>query len=79
MNCNELVKALYDKEIPSTWYSVNGLYKEDAYILRKIKKAWEVFSVDDYGNQNNDYVLFDNEQEACEYLYKKLLEMKQIR
>jgi hypothetical protein len=42
-------------------------------VLRRVYDHWEFFYIDERGNQDNDYRRFDNESEACNYLYDKLI------
>lgn len=73
MNVNDLLFKLEKEKIPSNWYSINGNFTSDIYMLRKVYDYWEYFYVDERGNQSNDYRRFYSESEACEYLYEKLI------
>ena len=73
MNVQELLVKLKQNKIPSSWYSINGDLSSDIYVLRRVYDHWEFFYIDERGNQDNDYRRFDNESEACNYLYDKLI------
>ena len=76
MNVRELIIKLNEEKIPSRWYSINGNLASDIYVLRQVYDYWEFIYVDERGNQNNDYRCFRNEEEACDYLLKQLLNQK---
>ena len=73
MNITELQMKLEQEKIPSNWYSINGKLASDVFVLRKVYDYWEFFYVDERGNQNNDYKKFSTEDEACKYLYDKVM------
>lgn len=76
MNVSCLIKELEKLGIPSNYYSINGSLQPDIYVLNEIYGMWEFFYFDERGGKSN-YKKFDNEEDACIYLYKKLVnEMK---
>lgn len=77
MNIEELLIKLEQEKIPSRWYSVNGKLASDIYMLRKVHNYWEFFYVDERGNQNNGYRRFNDESEACNYMFDKLIYEKE--
>ena len=46
-------------------------------MLRKVHNYWEFFYADEHGNQNNDYRRFNDESEACNYMFDKLIYEKE--
>ena len=64
------------EKIPSNWYSINGSFASNILVLRKVHDYWEFFYIDEHGNQNNDYKKFVSEDDACQYLYKALMDEK---
>ena len=46
-------------------------------MLRKVHNYWEFFYVDERGNQNNGYRRFNDESEACNYMFDKLIYEKE--
>ncbi len=78
MNVEDLLIKLDQKNIPLRWYSINGDLASDIYVLRKVHNYWEFFYIDERGNQNNDYRRFDDERDACNYMYDKLIYEKSI-
>ena len=71
MNIEKLKVKLEELNVPKSFYRINGSLTSDVYVLNKIYDYWEYFYFDEKGNQN-DYHRFDNENDACEYFYKKL-------
>lgn len=71
MDLNELKKRLYKSNVPERWYSIDEGLKPDACILYKNYSKWEFFYLDEKGNRT-DYRIFDNDDEAYEYLWKKM-------
>lgn len=77
MNVKELKEILEKEKIPSKWYSINSYLGSDTYILREVESNyWEFFYMDERGGQNNDLHIFGNENDACEYMLKCLLNEK---
>lgn len=71
MDFFELKDKLYWGNVPERWYSLNEGLKPDAYILCKNYFKWESFYLDERG-ERHDYRIFDNEQDAYDYLWKKM-------
>ena len=71
MNVSCLIKELEKLGVPSNYYSINGSLLPDIYVLNEIYGTWEFFYFDERGGKSN-YKKFDNEEDACIYLYKKL-------
>lgn len=71
MNVKELKRKLVSMGVPDGWYSINGAPLADTYILQQVYYYWEVFYVDERGNQGKIY-RFDEESEACLYLLEAL-------
>ncbi|MDO4729394.1 MAG: hypothetical protein Q4B43_10390 [Bacteroidota bacterium] len=78
MNINELINKLEKKNISKDLYSLDGYLKSDALILREQSLCWEVFYFDEKGNEQ-DNKIFETESEACEYLYRVLIENMNIK
>lgn len=78
MNVKELIIKLDEEKIPQRWYSINGNLSSDIYVLRQVYNYWEFFYVDERGDQNNDYRRFENEEDACNYLFEQLLHQKNM-
>lgn len=72
MNVSCLIKELEKLGVPSNYYSINGNLQPDIYVLNEIYGMWEFFYFDERGGKSN-YKKFDNEEDACIYLYKKLV------
>lgn len=73
MTIVEFKKKLKQLNIPKSWYSIDGDIKSDTHILNKVHTYWEYFYFDEKGEEQG-YVRFDNEAEACDYLYHILIE-----
>ena len=71
MNLLELKDKLYRNNVPERWYSLNDGLKPDACILYKNYSKWEFFYLDEKGGRH-DYKTFDSDEEAYEYLWKKM-------
>lgn len=71
MNLIELKDKLYWNNIPDRWYSLNEGLKPDACILYKNYLKWEFFYLDEKGDKH-DFRIFDNENDAFDYLWKKM-------
>lgn len=78
MNISALVDKLTKENIPKNLYSLDGKLKADAMILRNQKMYWEVFYFDEKGNEQNNKKI-KTEEEACEYLYKILIENRNVQ
>jgi len=71
VNVSCLIKELKKLGVPSNYYLINGSLLPDIYVLNEIYGTWEFFYFDERGGKSN-YKKFDNEEDACIYLYKKL-------
>lgn len=71
MNVQELQEKLIALGVPSNYYSINNSISADTYILNKVYDYWEFFYVDERGGQN-DYRKFNNENDACLYMFEVL-------
>ena len=67
----ELNKKLYEHNVPERWYSINEGLKPDACILYKNYLKWEFFYLNERG-EKHDYKIFHNEEDAYDYLWKKM-------
>ena len=77
MDTNELQKKLNLLGVNPQEYSLIGELQTDSIILYQSYQKWEVFYLDDRGNRNDEKV-FDTESEACNYIYQKFKEAKEI-
>lgn len=78
MKTEELRLIISKMNIEPELYSLEGdVSKVGSLVLYQKNNLWEIIGVDDKGNQS---VLktFNNEEEACEYLFNKLIEFKNI-
>lgn len=75
MNIFDLQNELNKLGIPKSWYSINEGLKSDAHILQEIYGKWHYYYFDERGNRENEKI-FENESQACDYIYKKLKESK---
>lgn len=71
MNLIELKDKFYWNNVPERWYSLNEELKPDACILYKNYSMWEFFYLDEKG-ERHDYRTFNNDEEAFEFLWKKM-------
>lgn len=71
MNIIQLEKELDNLSIPKNYYSINGDWVADTYILTQAYAKWEYFYYDEKGNKEG-FKSFNDENEASEYLLKKL-------
>jgi hypothetical protein len=71
MNLDELKARLYKANVPERWYSLDEGLKADACILYKNYSKWECFYLDEKGDRH-DYRVFDEDEQAYEYLWKKM-------
>ena len=67
MNIEQMVKKLNEIGVPKHYYSINENLSSDTHVLNHIYGKWEYFYYDEKGNQN-DYKIFENENDACMYL-----------
>lgn len=75
MNINKLGEKLEKLKIPKHWYNIVGYGMDEQKIcLEKTDKGFEVF----YSERGNkfDYLLFDNESDACKDVLKRIKKRK---
>ncbi len=70
MNFKDLEIKLRENNVPERWYGINEL-KSDACILYQNYLKWEFFYLDEKGDRN-DFKIFLNEDDACNYLWDKI-------
>lgn len=73
MNSEDLKIKLDELKVPSRYYSINSNIASDIYVFRKVHIYWECFYIDERGGQN-EYHRFDNENDACEYFLRTLID-----
>lgn len=73
MNRFKLKRLLEEKKIPEKVYSLRGGLPNEAYCIRKRSEKWEVYYSERGGE--SDLKEFSSEEEACQYLYKEVIEM----
>lgn len=71
MNIDQLKEKLFTNNVPERWYSLDEGLKPDACILFKNYSNWEFFYLDEKGNRH-EYKVFANDEEAFDYLWKKI-------
>lgn len=71
MNVSCLIQKLDEIGVPKRYYSINGNLLPDTCILNQVYGKWEYFYFDEKGNKD-DYRMFDNESDACEYMFRIL-------
>lgn len=70
MTVEELQIELDNLGVPQSFYSINGHLSADTYMLNQVYTYWEYFYFDERGN-TRDYRKFEDEKDACKYLYEK--------
>ncbi|WP_318309272.1 hypothetical protein [Flagellimonas crocea] len=77
MNKFELKEILEKEGIESKLYSLDGdISKPGSLVLQELSNRWEIIGISDRGAQELLRV-FENEADACQYLYKRLQKFKQ--
>lgn len=71
MRIKELEQKIRELGIDDLHYSLYGELKSDSVILYQNYNKWEIFYIDERGGQNQLGV-FDEEEQACNYLYELL-------
>jgi len=66
-----LKNRLHENSVPERWYSLDEGLKPDACIIYKNYAKWECFYFDERGNKS-DYEVFNKDEEAYEYLWRKM-------
>ncbi|MEY2430370.1 MAG: hypothetical protein QOC92_95 [Acidimicrobiaceae bacterium] len=65
MTVAELSKVLYELDVPSDLYRLDGSHRELATVLARRGSKWVVFLSE--RGEESDPVEFDNEDHACVY------------
>jgi hypothetical protein len=76
MTIDELIAKLDKLGIPESYYSLFGSLKADSIILHHSYHEWQVFYYDERGG-TNAMRIFNNESDACEYIYNRLYSLKE--
>ena len=71
MTLKEFEEKVRVNKVPDRLYSLDHGLKPDAYILYKNYSKCEFFYLDERGNRNS-YKEFTNDEDAYEFLWKKL-------
>ncbi len=69
MKKQELERQLAELGVRAGFYSLNGELLPDRVVLYQNYNRWEVFYFDEKGNRE-DFHSFDNETDACDYIYR---------
>jgi hypothetical protein len=77
MNRIELKRNLDLLNVDPKQYSLTGELNLDAIILFQNYSKWEVFYLDERGKKNGEKI-FTSENDACEYIYNKFRDAKEI-
>ncbi|MCF6182812.1 hypothetical protein [Lutibacter sp.] len=76
MNSKELEIKLDELKVPKRYYSLKkGLLPDRFYLVTVEDSYWEFYYFDERGGKNN-YKKFLSEENACNYFYSKMIEMK---
>jgi len=70
MNKSELKERLEREGARTNLYTLEGGFPNEAYVLNRTGNQWEVYYSE--RGQKSGLEIFDNENDACEYLYKDL-------
>ena len=70
-----MLEKLEKDGIPNYMYTIDDIDPVDKYYIGKVEKNWEVY----YGErgEKNDWHIFENENDACEYLIYRLNKIAQ--
>jgi hypothetical protein len=71
MDIKTLKHKLSVNNVPARWYSLDEGLKPDACILIKNYSIWEFFYMDEKGDRH-DFKIFKVDEEAYDYLWKKM-------
>lgn len=71
MTLKEFKDNIRKFNVPNELYSLEDGIKANAYILNKNYEKWDFFFLDEKGDRNN-FIQFDDSQEAYSYLWSKL-------
>jgi len=77
MNKDILKLNLEKLKIPKSYYSLNAELLPGRVVLHENYDRWEVFLFTEKGNRE-DEVVFSSEEEACRYIYDKMVKSKRI-
>ena len=72
MNIESLKEELKRLQVPEQWYSINGSLRSDTNFLMRNYHRWEYFYFE--RGTRNDYRVFFDEGEACEFFLRKMKE-----
>ena len=73
MDLATLKSKLVRNNVPPGQYSLYEGLKPDAWMLWEIHGSWEVYYMDEKGNQfEQDRFLFATEEAACDFLWNKM-------
>ena len=73
MKICELKKILVDYGVPKDLYNFDGTGRTDErFCIERVQEGWNVFYIERGCRTTN--LIFDSEEEACQFLYKELLE-----
>ncbi len=68
MNVSCLIQKLDEIGVPKRFYTINGDLSPDTCVLNQVYGKWEYFYYDEKGNYN-EYRTFENENDACTYMF----------
>lgn len=74
MKVDELKRILRNNKVPHYLYTFNKDYDDEKLCLNKTLMGWEVYHCE--RGEKNDTKLFNNEDDACEYMLERLLNIK---
>ncbi len=74
MNKKELKINLDKRKVPVTAYSLEGGFPNEAYCIGFSNDLWEVYYSE--RGRKSGLKLFDNEDEACNYFFNLLCDLK---
>ncbi len=71
MNIIKLEKALQERGVPASYYSLKGGLPNETHCISKRSKYWEVYYSE--RGQKSGLKTFKSESEACKYFYDWLV------
>lgn len=78
MNIVDLREKLIELQVNPSYYSLYQGLKSDAIILDSYHNKCEVFYIDERGGKH-DELIFDNENDACLYIYNRFKNLKSMK